>query len=169
MSQIRAIRPEEAEAASDAVYLDCREPGEFAGRRWKGSVNAPLSRFEEAVAGLSRSRPVVVLCQSGRRSRDAAERLAALGFTDVRVVEGGLGGCPEGCLERGPGGVWSMERQVRFAAGALVVAGVALGRAAHPGFFLLSAGVGGGLIYSAVTDTCGMTAVLALLPWNRRG
>jgi hypothetical protein len=60
-----------------------------------------------------------------------------------------------------------MERQVRLAAGTLVLLGLVLGLLVHPAFQLLSAGVAGGLVFSALTDTCGMAVVLAKLPHNR--
>ena len=60
-----------------------------------------------------------------------------------------------------------MERQVRFTAGALVLLGLVLGLLMHPALLLLSAGVAGGLVFSALTDTCGMAVVLGKLPHNR--
>lgn len=148
-----------------AVLVDVREPGEFAGERLPGSVNVPLSRLEAEAGRLPRGKPLIVVCRSGRRSEEAARRLEALGFADVQILEDGLACCSG--LERGPGGAWAMERQVRMAAGTLVLAGCALGWLAHPGFFLLAAGAGAGLVYSSATDTCGMAALLARLPWNR--
>ena len=61
----------------------------------------------------------------------------------------------------------SLERQVRIAAGTLVVLGTVLGLTVHPGFIGLSAFVGAGLIFAGVTDTCGMGLLLARMPWNR--
>ncbi|MER5600501.1 YgaP-like transmembrane domain, partial [Streptomyces sp. NPDC002265] len=61
---------------------------------------------------------------------------------------------------------WAMERQVRLAAGTLVLAGLGLGLL-HPAWQLVSAGVAGGLVFSALTDTCGMAALLSRLPHNR--
>lgn len=59
-----------------------------------------------------------------------------------------------------------MERQVRLTAGTLVLAGLGLGLL-HPAFQLISAAVAGGLAFSALTNSCGMAAVLAKLPHNR--
>ena len=61
----------------------------------------------------------------------------------------------------------SLERQVRIAAGSLVAAGVGLGVFVHPALLGLAAFVGAGLVFSGVTDTCGMGVVLGRLPWNR--
>jgi hypothetical protein len=59
-----------------------------------------------------------------------------------------------------------MERQVRLAAGSLVLTGLIAGRL-RPGARWLSAGVADGLVFSALTDTCGMASLLAKLPHNR--
>jgi hypothetical protein len=59
-----------------------------------------------------------------------------------------------------------MERQVRLTAGSLVLAGLLAGRL-RPRARWISAGVAGGLVFSALTDTCGMARVLAKLPHNR--
>jgi hypothetical protein len=88
----------------------------------------------------------------------------------VRIVEGGIqawvaAGYP---VERGTSRVWSLERQVRFAAGTGVLVGVGLAWVVHPWFIALAAFVGAGLVFSAVTDTCGMALMLARMPWNQQ-
>ncbi len=60
----------------------------------------------------------------------------------------------------------SLERQVRIAAGSLVLLGVALAYFVHPYLIGLSAFVGAGLVFAGVTDTCGMGMMLAKMPWN---
>ena len=54
----------------------------------------------------------------------------------------------------------SLERQVRIAAGSLVLTGVLLGWLVHPAFFGLSAFVGA-VFFAGVTDTCGMGMLLS--------
>ncbi|MFM7738517.1 MAG: DUF2892 domain-containing protein, partial [Planctomycetota bacterium] len=61
----------------------------------------------------------------------------------------------------------SLERQVRVAAGLLVLAGVVLGYLVHPWIFALSGAIGAGLIFAGVTDTCMMGNMLAKMPWNQ--
>ena len=63
--------------------------------------------------------------------------------------------------------VIDLARQVRIAAGSLVLIGVGLGNFVHPGFYGLSAFVGAGLVFAGITDICGLCHLLALLPWNR--
>lgn len=53
------------------------------------------------------------------------------------------------------------ERQVRLAAGALVLAGVMLGLHVHPLFLVLPAAVGLVLLWSGVTEACGLGLLLA--------
>jgi hypothetical protein len=71
-------------------------------------------------------------------------------------------------VTRGAAGVISLERQVRIAAGSLVLTGVLLAYFVHPGFIALSAFVGAGLVFAGVTDWCGMGLLLAKLPWNQK-
>jgi hypothetical protein len=61
----------------------------------------------------------------------------------------------------------SVERQVRIAAGAMVLTGVLLGAFFHPGFYGLSGFIGAGLVFAGITDWCGMGLLLARAPWNR--
>jgi len=103
------------------------------------------------------------------RSKKAADILKGKGFTNVEVLEGGIDtwkqhGHP---VQVGQTQVWAMDRQVRMVAGSLVLLGVLLGVWVHPGFYYLSGFVGAGLVFSALTDTCGMAMLLAKMPWNR--
>lgn len=63
--------------------------------------------------------------------------------------------------------VISLERQVRIAAGSLVLLGVLAGAFIQPAFLILSGFVGAGLIFAGVTDWCGMGLLIARMPWNR--
>jgi hypothetical protein len=59
-----------------------------------------------------------------------------------------------------------MGRQVRFVAGSLILAGLAVGQRRAAARWL-SVGVAGGLVYSAVSGSCAMARVLAELPLNQ--
>jgi hypothetical protein len=48
-----------------------------------------------------------------------------------------------------------------------VLVSVLLAWLVHPAFAGIAAFVGAGLIFSGVTDTCGMGLLLARMPWNR--
>lgn len=153
----------------ECQVIDVREYSEFNSERVADAQLMPLSNFEKHADEIDHAKPVYLMCRSGNRARQAAERLAKKGFTDVHVIEGGMlawtaAGLP---VVKGESKVWSLERQVRFAAGLLVVAGVILSLAVHPYLIALSAFVGAGLVFAAVTDTCGMAMILARMPWNQ--
>ncbi|MBI4425504.1 MAG: DUF2892 domain-containing protein [Elusimicrobia bacterium] len=168
---IRRVAPAELEAAlrRGAPALDVRSSPEHHAERIEGATLSPPCALERRAAGLDRAAPVYVFCARGPRSERAARRLEASGFRDVRVLEGGLAAWVSAGLPtlRDASG-WTLERQVRLVAGSLVVAGVGLGWVAHPAFLALSAFVGLGLVFSAVTNTCGMASVLMRMPWNNR-
>ncbi|TBR25729.1 rhodanese-like domain-containing protein [bacterium] len=151
--------------------LDVRERAEFdADGGAPGSLLAPLSTDVAAGGLFDAQKPVFVMCRSGARAQKAALLLEARGFVDVRVVEGGMeawkaAGFP---VAGQVAGAWSIERQVRFTVGVLLVSSFVLGRAVHPVFYALAPLLGAGLLYSSLTDTCGMGAVLLKMPWNRR-
>ena len=110
--------------------------------------------------------PVYILCRSGGRARKAAESLVAAGLQKAVIVTGGIGACKSCGVNIKAGQTLSLERQVRIAAGALVLAGVALGSLIDSHFYILSGAVGAGLIFAGITDWCGMALLLARAPWN---
>ena len=142
----------------DLSLIDVRTPVEFAEVHVPQARNVPLDEFTPHTG------PVYLLCRSGNRAAKVAEKCP-----QGIVVEGGTLAWIEAGLPvtRGTTKVISLERQVRIAAGALVLTGAVLGRLVHPGFYGLSAFVGAGLIFAGITDFCGMGLLLAKMPWNR--
>jgi rhodanese-related sulfurtransferase len=158
------------EAGEPLQLVDVREEPEFAAARLAGAQLIPLGALQKRAAELDRSRPLVLICRSGKRSGQARETLAQLGFNNLASLTGGLAAWEAAGLpvEKDARAPWALERQVRIAAGALVVLGVTLGFFVHPGFYGLSAFVGVGLMFAGITDWCGMGLLLAKAPWNRR-
>ncbi len=153
--------------------LDVRTPAEFGEVHVNVARNVPLDRLDPTAvkqsAAVAAGRPVYVICKSGGRGRQAAEKLAAAGIANVFNVEGGTSACEAAGLPLVRGKkVMSLERQVRIAAGSLVLTGVVLSYFVHPYFIGLSAFVGAGLVFAGITDTCGMGMMLARMPWNQR-
>jgi rhodanese-related sulfurtransferase len=158
----------------DLVLLDVRTTVEFAEAHIPQARNEPLARLQPekliASGALPDGRPVFLLCRTGVRAAKAAEKFAAAGQDRGVVIEGGTQAWIEAGLPvaRGTAKVISLERQVRIAAGSLVLLGVLLGWWVHPAFFGLSGFVGAGLIFAGITDFCGMGLLLARMPWNNR-
>ncbi|MFF9073539.1 rhodanese-like domain-containing protein [Streptomyces sp. NPDC014735] len=159
----------------ELTVIDVRTPGEYASGHLPGSLNIPLDQIRRALPEIRRATErgdVLVVCASGARSEGACELLAEQGIP-AATLSGGTGAWaaaghdlqrPVACDTRAK---WSMERQVRFTAGTVVLLGLLLGLLVHPAFQLLSAGIAGGLVFSALTNTCGMAVLLAKLPHNR--
>lgn len=152
--------------------IDVRTPMEFRDIHVEGACNVPLDALDPAQAMRSRAvdsdAPLYVICRSGGRGKQACSKFITAGFPNVVNVEGGTLAWAEAGLPvvRGKKGV-SLERQVRIAAGFLVVVGTLLGWLVHPAFLLLAGFVGAGLMYAGATDRCGMALMLAKMPWNR--
>ncbi len=153
----------------DVQVLDVREASEYGGKRIKGTILAPLSRFKESSRIFDRNRHSYIVCQAGKRAEQFAKKLLENGHGNISVVAGGLNAWIDAGYPIVEGGskVWSLERQVRFVAGLLVLLGVILSLVLNPAFLILSGIVGAGLILAAVTDTCGMAMLLAIMPWNK--
>lgn len=171
---INAVTPAQArERLAELTVVDVRTPGEFASGHLPGAHNVPLDALDQAMGALKAAAergPLLVVCASGARSGQACERLAALGIEVATLSGGTQAWAKDGHdVHRPDGGraVWAMDRQVRFTAGSLVLAGVAAGAFWKKPALLLSGGVAAGLVYSAVSNTCAMAAMLSKLPHNR--
>jgi len=172
----RSISPQELESirrgGQGIDLIDVRTPVEFREIHVEYARNLPLDRLDPAALRKelqgNPDAPLYVICRSGSRGRQACDKLAAAGFTQAVNVEGGTLACESAGVPvvRGKKAV-SLERQVRIAAGALVLTGAVLGYFVHPYWIGLSAFIGAGLMFAGITDTCGMAMMLARMPWNR--
>ena len=170
MSECSVVGLSEMIENGEIHLVDVREKMEFAGGRVKGASLLPLGELEKRHAELDQSKSIYVICRTGRRSAEAQRKLLALGFTNVVNVTGGIEAWKKEGLpvERDEHAPWSIERQVRFTAGLLVLAGVLLSIFVHPYFIALSGLIGFGLAFTATIDWCGMGLLIAKMPWNRR-
>jgi monothiol glutaredoxin len=82
VAELKALRDQKA----TLVLLDVRTDEE----RELASIEGALPLEPSLVDTLKRDAKVVVLCHHGVRSRAAAERLVAAGFTNVFNLEGGI-------------------------------------------------------------------------------
>jgi CRP-like cAMP-binding protein len=72
-----------------AVIVDVRLPEEYQRGHLAGAVNLPLRRLRSEARGMDASRPLIVYCDTGRRSASATFLLTERGF-DARWVERGV-------------------------------------------------------------------------------
>ena len=167
----------DAEAVADLLarpapptILDVRTPAEFASVHIPSSLNVPLDLLPEHASTISAviGEPVVLVCRSGDRARQAERALRTADLPRLHVLDGGLSAWEAAGLPVNRGRQrWSLERQVRGVAGTLVLVGALGGLLVWPPLGLLATGVGAGLALSAITDTCGMALMLGKLPYNR--
>ena len=72
------------EIPADALVVDVRTPGEFAGGHYEGALNIPVSQIGGRLGELgAKDRNIIVYCRSGSRSRTAKSILDRAGFTNV--------------------------------------------------------------------------------------
>ena len=91
----RQINMDEAitmmEEESSYMILDVRTPEEFADKHIPGAINIPNETIstEEIPELPDKDQLILVYCRSGNRSKQASEKLAALGYTNI-VEFGGI-------------------------------------------------------------------------------
>ncbi len=170
MSECTVLTLNEKLGNQDLHLVDVREYAEYAGGRVNGAKLLPLGDLEKRHAELDHTKPIYVMCRTGRRSSEAKKKLNALGFTNVINVVGGFEAWKKEDLpfERDEKAPWALERQVRFVAGLLVLIGVLLSVFVHPYFVAIAGFVGAGLTFAGATDWCGMGLLLAKMPWNQQ-
>lgn len=89
---IPEITPTEFVARRDRgaalTLLDVREDWELGIASIPGAVHIPMADVHARIDELDRSKEVVVMCRSGRRSLQVAELLQQNGFTVVNLAGG---------------------------------------------------------------------------------
>ncbi|MDG4771584.1 rhodanese-like domain-containing protein [Solwaraspora sp. WMMD792] len=153
----------------DTLVVDVRTPAEFETAHIDGAINLPLDQVD---AHLNRivadaGGRILLICQSGNRANQACAKLAGAGLDGATVLDGGMNawisaGAP---VNRGRQR-WSLERQVRLVAGAIVLVSV-LASIWYPPARYVAGLIGAGLTVAALTNTCAMGMLLARLPYNQ--
>ena len=97
MDEAIAIMEEE----SGYIILDVRTPEEFSDKHIPGAINVANETIgtEEILELPDKEQLILVYCRSGNRSKQASEKLAALGYTNI-VEFGGINNWP-GNVETG--------------------------------------------------------------------
>lgn len=159
----------------DPALLDVRTQTEYRAGHIPGAKLIPIDEllpqsldehFERSTPGNSET--LYLTCQSGQRAEAAAERLMKAGYTNLALVAGGTTAWEQAGLPMTRhGNAISLERQLQIAIGSLLVLKVLLGFSVNELFFALTAIIGAGLILAGMTRWCGMTELIARMPWNQ--
>lgn len=148
--------------------VDIREAAERGAAKIDKSQHLPFSQITNLANILDKKKDIYLICRTGQRAGMAAKQLEAQGYQSIYVVKGGIdawarNGLPvDGELTH----VWSLERQVRFTAGLIILIGIALSYAINANWIFLSVIASLGMIVSSIMNTCGMATVLRMMPWN---
>lgn len=93
-SAYRSVSQSEAmammESETDYVILDVRRPDEFETKHIPGAVNIPNETITDTMPAEldDLSQLIFVYCRSGNRSRQAAQKLAGMGYTNIVEIGG---------------------------------------------------------------------------------
>ncbi|HVT91048.1 MAG TPA: rhodanese-like domain-containing protein [Tepidisphaeraceae bacterium] len=164
ISTCTPVQAKQMLAEGNCLAIDVREYAEYASGHVPGAKLIPLGQFRDQINSIDPNLPLLLACKGGKRATQAAQLLEQKSNVNAFVIEGGTdawiaAGLP---VEREAKAPWALERQVRLAAGMLVLIGLFI-----PPWPWLSAFVGAGLVFAAVSNTCGMGLLLSKLPWNR--
>lgn len=160
----------EAEKGNASVdFINVCTPAEYKEKHIEGVRNVPLDEIEKRAGEFAGKTTLYVHCRSGNRSSQAIEKLTKMGIKAELVnVQGGLtawgdaGFATLSLTNRLP-----LMRQVLITAGSLVLLGNILALVVAPQWIFLSVFVGAGLTFAGVSGWCGMSFVLAKMPWNK--
>lgn len=158
------------------VIIDVREKDEFEAEHIEFSIHVPLSQFALVAPGVLNQlteKNVVIMCRAGSRAKIAETQIAQMGYSDkikTSVFEGGILrwkelGKPTIIAKAGH---LPLLRQVQLTAGSMILVSVALAVAVNTNFLYATVFIGGGLTLAGATGFCGMSNLLAIMPWNRR-
>lgn len=173
MSDLKMVSVHELDEPEQIDIVDVRTPLEYREVHAAAARNIPLDALDPHVVMQDRNgladQPLYVICKGGSRGAKACQKFIDAGFTNVVNVEGGTeawvaAGLP---VIRGKQSI-SLERQVRIAAGFIVLAG-AVATMVTGNVYLagIPAFVGAGLMFAGITGSCAMGMLIAKMPWNQ--
>lgn len=72
-----------------AQFVDVRTEAEYKAGHADRAVNIPLDTIEQNLDRIEKNEPVYVICETGRRSKEASDILAKKGYKMVYNITGG--------------------------------------------------------------------------------
>ncbi len=158
------------QSGEKVCLIDVRTPAEYREAHVGFAESLPLDTLSPDVIKTQKSKcsTLYVICKTGSRARNACMKLIENGIENVAMLDGGTDAWMEAGLPvvRGKKTI-SMDRQVRLTVGIIVLAGSLLTAFVHPYFLGVPLFMGAGLIFSGITDFCGLALILGKCPWNR--
>lgn len=104
LKHVRTVTPSEANdliAENDPVIIDVRTPAEYREAHIDGAVNLPVDDLNSTKVFEicdDVDRPILVYCAAGVRSRQACDKLVAMGFMNIYDMVDGINAWPFGLV-----------------------------------------------------------------------
>ncbi|MED7818535.1 MULTISPECIES: rhodanese-like domain-containing protein [unclassified Francisella] len=121
-------------------------------------------------ANIDSDEVVVLHCQSGNRTNQAAEKVAGLTAKKIYLLDGGINAWKQHKqpTQKNVKEPLPIMRQVQIIVGFMVLLGVVLSFTVSQYFAILSGFFGAGLLFAGLSGTCGLAIMLEFLPYNKR-
>ena len=95
LSSIKMLKPQEATIVVNrgGVFVDVREPDEFAKGHIQGAKNVTLQQIKaDQIKNLEKHKdaPIVLVCDHGNTAKQGAVALEKAGFSQASILQGGM-------------------------------------------------------------------------------
>jgi rhodanese-related sulfurtransferase len=158
-------------AHKNITLIDVRTPIEYEEMHMEGAHLMSLDGLDPAAVktAFTGSEQCVLICQSGKRSDQAFQKLQAAGCEKLLILDGGIlaweaAGLP---LIRSARKILPLMRQVQLTIGIILIISSALALTVNKNFTWLPAFLGCGLTLAGSTGWCGLAILLSRMPWNQ--
>lgn len=171
MNTISPIELRKKIDAHHVMLIDVREPEDYKTESIEGAYLLPFSSHISDDLIPKTDKEIVFFCQIGKRSAKVCELVLSKDPTRVIYsLEGGINAWKQSgfATRNAHTGVIALDRQIRIAAGFFVFLGVTLGAFVHSAYYLIPGFVGAGLMFSGITNWCGLAKILLKMPWNKK-
>lgn len=169
---MKIIKPAELKKlleSQEVCLIDVREPAEYRSKCIDGSCSIPLSKIS-ANNIPDTNKKIVIHCGIGKRSEAACKKILAENPNlEIYSLEGGISAWERaGFLvkQEGPK-LLPLDRQTQLAIGIFIILGMILGFLITSFFYIIPFIIGLGLMSAGITGWCGMSKLLAIMPWNK--
>lgn len=89
---VSALELPSLQRGGKSIVIDVNKPDQFSASHIPSAINIPVEDIDDTNKELlkSKSKTVILTCQTGSRSQSAAKKLVSMGFTNVNILRGGL-------------------------------------------------------------------------------
>ncbi|MBV6652996.1 MAG: rhodanese-like domain-containing protein [Mameliella sp.] len=153
----------QAQKQGKGIVVDVREPAEFRDGHISYAVNLPSTKFASTDYLGWKHQEVYLVCQSGNRASEIAQKLGETGMLNVFVLDRHM----EHIETQSTSEIWSVDRQFRFLLGLLIALYLMGYHLMSDAFSIIPVILCLGLVITSIIDKCYLRIGIAMMPWNR--